>query len=57
MCYSIVKTLLHRGHVNVNVQTLKGETPLHLAIRKNRPDIVHLLLEYGADVNIKLDGK
>ena len=29
-----------------------GLTPLHLAVRKNSQDMVRVLLEYGADINI-----
>ncbi|XP_078404364.1 transient receptor potential cation channel subfamily V member 3-like [Cetorhinus maximus] len=35
----------------------KGQTALHIAIERRCPDIVQLLLEKGADVNTKADGK
>lgn len=44
-----LKELIDQG-VNVNIQTNKGKTPLHLA-RTN--DQIKLLLEAGADPNIK----
>ncbi len=35
---------------NINAQNEDGETPLHVAIRKNRLDMVKLLIEKGADL-------
>ncbi|XP_048468291.1 transient receptor potential cation channel subfamily V member 3 [Rhincodon typus] len=34
-----------------------SQTALHIAIERRRPDIVKLLLEKGADVNIKANGR
>ncbi len=37
----------------VNNQNLEGKTPLHLAVERNEPQIVKLLLKYGANPEIK----
>ena len=46
---------LHRMlTMNVNVNfSLNGTTPLHLAAEKGYPDIVRLLIKYGADFRKK----
>lgn len=48
-----IRKLLASAHgaSNVNVRDREGETPLHKAAGKNRPDIVRLLVEHGADPN------
>ena len=38
--------------VNIDFQTSKGDTALHMAVRKGDAKIVSQLLEYGASVNI-----
>ena len=45
------KNLYQKGHPKllVNTPNIKGETPLHLAIKNNSIKIVKLLLENGAD--------
>ncbi|HEY9129789.1 MAG TPA: ankyrin repeat domain-containing protein [Sulfurovum sp.] len=40
---------------DVNLQNRYGWTPLHIAIRRDRRDMVAYLLEQGADIN-KTDG-
>lgn len=40
---------------DINIQNKYGWTLLHIAIRKDRGDMVELLLEKGADIN-KIDG-
>ncbi|XP_078080744.1 transient receptor potential cation channel subfamily V member 3-like [Mustelus asterias] len=35
----------------------KGQTALHIAIERRCPDIVHILLDKGANVNAKANGK
>nr|XP_019939442.1 PREDICTED: ankyrin repeat and SOCS box protein 5-like [Paralichthys olivaceus] len=45
------KILLHRG-ANVNVGR-GGDGPLHAAVRQDDADQVSLLLDYGADVNLR----
>lgn len=46
---------LHRllvGNISVNFM-LNGTTPLHLAAEKGYPDIVRMLISYGADFRIR----
>ncbi|VVC33012.1 VPS9 domain,Ankyrin repeat-containing domain,Ankyrin repeat [Cinara cedri] len=38
--------------VNVNSYSYKGYTPLHVAVNSGKIDIVKMLIEYGADVNL-----
>ena len=38
---------------NPDVQTIRGETPLHLAARANQTDIIRVLLRNGAQVDAK----
>ncbi|XP_031151251.1 ankyrin repeat and SOCS box protein 5b isoform X1 [Sander lucioperca] len=45
------KILLHRG-ANVNVGR-GGDSPLHASVRQDSADQVSLLLDYGADVNVR----
>ncbi len=50
---AVAETLLQH-HANVNAPfppNNGGETPLHLAVIKSYPNLVNLLLKYGADVN------
>ena len=52
----VCHVLLERG-ADVNAEMKKRNTPLHLAIRENRGDIVQLLLTYGAIAdNVKIGG-
>ena len=54
---SIFRLLLEHG-ADVNVQSRRGRTPLHLASEFRAPGVVHLLLKHGADVDTKdNDGK
>lgn len=48
----IVKTLLEKG-LNPNINGPKGQTPLHLAARCNKSDLVGLLVKAGAQVKFK----
>lgn len=45
-----VKAMLDK--VNINQQDKKGNSPIHLALLKNKDDILNALLEKGADVNV-----
>jgi ankyrin repeat protein len=48
--YKAAKLLLSRGaNVNANDDQRAGETPLGLAVQRNYPEMVQLLLEHGAD--------
>lgn len=49
----IVETLLEKG-LNPNVNGPKAQTPLHLAAKCNRSDLVGVLLKAGAQVKVKL---
>jgi ankyrin repeat protein len=51
-----MKNLVEIG-VGVNLQDAEGITPLHLAAFHLRPENVRLLLDYGADVNLKCNRK
>lgn len=46
----IAKALIEK--VNINQQDKKGNSPIHLALLKDKEDILNALLEKGADVNI-----
>ncbi|KAK2815521.1 hypothetical protein Q5P01_025988 [Channa striata] len=45
------KILLHRG-ASVNIGS-GGDSPLHAAVRQDSADLVSVLLDYGADVNLR----
>ncbi len=45
--------MLLRSHAEVNTADGSGETPLTVALAKRHPDLAELLIEAGADVNIK----
>ncbi|XP_071640972.1 uncharacterized protein [Temnothorax longispinosus] len=45
-----VRVLL-RYHCDVNLQDKDGNTPLHLAVSRNQPEIMDLLLSRGAAIN------
>mmetsp|Transcript_3887 Transcript_3887/g.5205 ORF Transcript_3887/g.5205 Transcript_3887/m.5205 type:complete len:101 (+) Transcript_3887:419-721(+) len=44
---------LAEGGANLDVQSKAGDTPLHLAAEKNRPDFIAWALEEGADPTIE----
>ena len=48
---SLVQLLLKQPGIDVNAKNDCGETPLHIACKKNLPEIVTLLLDNGADIN------
>lgn len=51
--WAVVKVLLENELVDVNHANAFGETPLMLAVFKNRPDDVEELLKRGANVNME----
>jgi tRNA A-37 threonylcarbamoyl transferase component Bud32 len=52
----LIDFLIENG-CNVNVQTKRGETALHYAVRLGRQDVVAMLVCAGADIAIKGDGQ
>ena len=48
-----IATLLIDNGVNIDKQNRRKETPLFIAAQLNRPKIIRLLLDAGADKNIK----
>jgi hypothetical protein len=50
---SSVKRLLSIRNINVNVKDVSGATPLHEAARNGHIEISRLLLQNGAEVNVK----
>ena len=51
---AVFDAMLESG-MDVNMQNKYGWTPLHIAIRRDRREMVEKLLEKGADIN-KVDG-
>jgi ankyrin repeat protein len=52
--HDVMKFLIVDYSQDVNVRGLdKKETPLHVASRHGRVDVVQLLLEHGADVDAR----
>jgi ankyrin repeat protein len=47
-----INLLLDRG-AKINAQSSEGNTPLHIAILGECQDLVHTLLQNGADINLK----
>ncbi|CAG2253911.1 unnamed protein product [Mytilus edulis] len=45
--------LLIEAKCNVNVQDIRGNTPLHHAAMKGHGDIIKILVEAGAEVNVQ----
>lgn len=50
----ISKYLIEKGNVPLNVLDYTGWGPLHLAAGHNNIELVNLLLEKGADINLKV---
>jgi ankyrin repeat protein len=48
----IINTLIARG-ANINAQTILGNTPLHVAVMRDKPEIVELLIGLGSNPIIK----
>ena len=47
----IIALLSFLARSTPNIQTVRGETPLHLATRANQTDIIRVLLRHGGDAN------
>ncbi|CCD24568.1 Nas6p NDAI_0D02540 [Naumovozyma dairenensis CBS 421] len=50
---NILKQLIEGRNVDLNLQTVQGTTPIHLAVSKKHLQICKFLLENGASVRIK----
>jgi hypothetical protein len=50
--FEFIRTLLTHTEINLNTKNKDGVTALMLAVQTNDPDIVRLLLNYEADVNL-----
>lgn len=48
----LVLAYLLQHDANVNITNRYGETPLHLAVRNGRAELVEMLLEHGADMTV-----
>ena len=44
--------LLEDDEVDVNVRNLNGATPLHYSVYYDNPQMVEIVLSYGADPNL-----
>eukprot|EP00912_Choanoflagellata_sp_UC4_P000117 UC4_evm9s74 len=53
--YNAARTLLRSGKVHPDVATYTGQTGLHVGTFQGKGDIMSLLLEYGADINLLTD--
>jgi len=49
----VCRLLVCKVGCDVNQPNSKGETPLHLAVKRNRQDIVWLLLQAGAKTSVR----
>jgi len=50
---TVLKQLLKNKNTLINLQTQKGNTPLHLSAQMGYLDLTKLLITHGADVHIK----
>ncbi|CAF3888873.1 unnamed protein product [Rotaria sordida] len=51
--YDIAKLLIEKGKIPMNTLDQSGWSPMHLAAGHNNIDILTLLIEKGADINVK----
>jgi ankyrin repeat protein len=49
--YALLRALLARGHVDVNVADDRGVTPLHVAAQVLQPEAIDIFVHAGADPN------
>lgn len=54
---NIVAVSILIKHIDINALTKFGLTPLMYCVISNKEKMLRILLEFGADVNIKIDGK
>ena len=50
----IAKTLILKG-AKTNMQDSDGIYPIHRAVQKNQKEVVEILLQHGADIEVKYD--
>lgn len=50
----MIRLLLASGCKPTGANYSDGRTPLYFAIENDKPDLVRLLIEHGADVNAKI---
>jgi ankyrin repeat protein/serine/threonine protein kinase len=51
--YAATKEVAALLMLDINARTAHGNTPLHLAVQDNRPEIAYFLIANGAKVNVK----
>jgi|GEM_PF-609235 ankyrin repeat protein/serine/threonine protein kinase len=51
--YATTKEVAALLMLNINARDKSGDTPLHIAVQDNRPEIVYFLIVNGAKVNVK----
>ena len=49
-----IKSLIANG-ADVNAKNFEGDTPIHVAVMQNRKDVVELLINKGANVNVECE--
>jgi ankyrin repeat protein len=54
-CSELVQSMMQHG-ANINVRDRYSLTPLHLAVLRDHPKTVRVLLDYGADANARTHG-
>ena len=53
-CHLEVLEFLLKRNVQLDVQTLRGKTPLHIAVQNNFTELARLLIHHGCDVNVQV---
>ena len=51
----MLKYLISKG-VNVNADLYNGVTPIFIAVNANKPDMLKILIDNGADTTVSLNG-
>ncbi|MDP3267886.1 MAG: ankyrin repeat domain-containing protein [Legionella sp.] len=49
--FDVVNALLNKTEINIECNDKHGNTPLHYAVEFSTPEMIDLLLKFGADVN------
>ena len=50
----VLRVLVDKGRLDVNMTNSQRLTPLHVAVRKGHVDSARQLVAYGCDVNIRV---